>query len=49
MNIHQARTEAIPKIISKMDVHQERIKASMNAWQRDNSLPRSNGGCSGYL
>jgi hypothetical protein len=33
MVIHQARTEAIQEqIIAKMDTHQERMGASMNAW-----------------
>jgi hypothetical protein len=34
MGIHQTRREAIQEIIAKMDAHQERMKASMNAWRK---------------
>jgi hypothetical protein len=34
MDIHQARTEGIQEeIIAKMDAHQERMGASVNAWR----------------
>jgi hypothetical protein len=34
-NIYQARTEAIQEeITAKMDFHQERLAAGMNAWQK---------------
>jgi hypothetical protein len=36
MNTHEARTEAIQKEITvKMDAHQERLGASVNAWQKE--------------
>jgi hypothetical protein len=36
MDIHQAQTKAIhEEIIAKRDAHQEWMKASMNAWQKD--------------
>jgi hypothetical protein len=36
MDIHQARTKAIQEeIIAKMDAHQERMEASMNAWKKE--------------
>jgi hypothetical protein len=36
MDIRQARTEAIhEEIMAKMDAHQERMGASVNAWRKE--------------
>jgi hypothetical protein len=48
MEIHQARTETSQEeIIVQMDIHWERIGASVKAWKRDSSLQRSYGHLSG--